>query len=366
MIRRVSIKNFKNFNEEIIFDLSNTRDYKWKDDLVKNNIINKAIIYGQNNSGKSNLGAGIMDITTHLSDNLHVNRLYDYYSNGNSIDNEVSFCYEFLFNGKALIYKYQKDKTRQLLNEEIVYDDKVMYKYNYTNNLYENHIDGLKDIDLSKRNRDISMLKYLYRSINYLENDNPLKLLFDFVDHMLWFRSLRENEFLGLMQSGENLDEFIIKKGLTKEFEKFLKQMGQDYNLTELENMGQKIIGVKFDRMVAPFSQICSTGTSSLMLFFYWMNHFDNISFLYLDEFDAFYHYELSYSIVKYISENDTYQAVLTTHNLNLLDNDLLRPNCYYILKNGKIKSIDRRTNKTIRETQNLEKMFIGGEFTNE
>ena len=185
MLKRISIKNFKNFKDEIVFDLTNNRDYQWKDNLVKNNIINKAIIYGQNNSGKSNLGAGIMDITTHLSDNLHVNRLYDHYSNGNSIDNEVAFRYDFSFKDKTLLYTYQKDKTRQLLNEEIIFDDKVIYKYNYTNNLYENHIEGLKDIDLSKRNRDISMLKYLYRSINYLEDDNPLKLLFDFVDHNL-------------------------------------------------------------------------------------------------------------------------------------------------------------------------------------
>ena len=366
MLKRFVVKNFKNFKEELIFDLTNTRDYHWNDNLVKYNIINKAIIYGKNNSGKSNLGAAIMDITTHLSDNFSTNRLYNCYINGNSIENDVCFCYEFLFNNVALTYKYKKDRDRKLISEELSHDGKVIFKYNYIDNLYENNIEAAKSIDLSKRNQDISMLKYLYRSINYFENDHPLKLLFEYVNHMLWFRCLKENEFLGLMQGGEIIDDYIIKQGLLKQFEEFLKSMGQNYNLIEYENLGKSIIGVKYDRTVAPFSQVCSTGTSSLLLFFYWMKHSDKISFLYLDEFDAFYHYELSYNIVKYINNDSTYQAVLTTHNINLLDNDLMRPNCYYIIEKDKIESIDRKTKKTIRETHNLEKMYLGGEFVNE
>ena len=49
MLKRFIVKNFKNFKEELIFDLTNSRDYQWNDNLVKNNIINKAIIYGKNN-----------------------------------------------------------------------------------------------------------------------------------------------------------------------------------------------------------------------------------------------------------------------------------------------------------------------------
>lgn len=365
MIRQFKVKNFKNFNDEITFDLNNNRDYSWNESLVKNGLINKAIIYGENNSGKSNLGAAIMDITTHLSDNYHMNRLYNNYSNGNSIDNDVSFYYEFLFGKISLIYQYKKDKTRHLIYEELICDGEVIFKYNYINNKYENKIKGATEIDLSKRNMEVSMLKFVYRTLQYVDDDNPLKLLFSFVDNMLWFRCLRENEFIGLMAGSESIDDFIIRNGHLKNFEEFLLKMGQNYNLIELENAGMKVIGVKYINSVASFSDVRSTGTDSLLLFYYWMKHTENLTFLYLDEFDAFYHYALSYSIVKYIRDNNNYQAILTTHNINLLDNDLLRPNCYYIIENGKINSIDRKTKKIIRETHNLEKMYLGGEFVN-
>ena len=153
MIKQFRVRNFKNFNEEIVFNLTNNRDYGWNESLVKDGLINKAIIYGENNSGKSNLGAAIMDITTHLSDNFHINRLYNHYSNGNSIDNDVSFNYEFVFGKINLHYRYRKDKTRHLLEEELICDNNVLFKYNYTNNKYENRITGATDIDLSKRNK---------------------------------------------------------------------------------------------------------------------------------------------------------------------------------------------------------------------
>lgn len=57
------------------------------------------LIYGPNNSGKSNLGTAIMDITFHLTDNFKFdNIIYAYYVNGDFIDNLVEFKYEFLLN----------------------------------------------------------------------------------------------------------------------------------------------------------------------------------------------------------------------------------------------------------------------------
>lgn len=54
---------------------------------------------------------------------------------------------------------------------------------------------------------------------------------------------------------------------------------------------------------------------------------------------------------------------MLTSHNTYLINNELMRPDCYAILKNGKITSFADSTNKTIRQAHNLEKMMLGGEF---
>lgn len=365
MIKKFSVKNFKNFKEKITLDFSKARDYSFNQELIKNGLINKMLIYGPNNSGKSNLGAAIMDITTHLTDNFGVDNIMRiYYINGNSVDDSVDFKYEFFLNGKNIEYSYKKNYEEKLLYEELIEEGNVLFKYNYKTNKYENNIEEAKTLDISKRtNKDISVLKYIYNNTLYWNELSPVKLLMEFVSNMLWFRSVRTNEFMGLLASNENINDFIIKEKLLPKFEKFLKDCGQNYKLVELDQLGKKIIGVKYKNFVAPFNYVASTGTLSLWLFFYWMNRTDKISFVYLDEFDAFYHYELSTTILKYINNRSEFQSVLTSHNTFLINNELMRPDCYAILKNGKISTFADSTNKTIRQGHNLEKMMLGGEF---
>lgn len=365
MIKKFSVKNFKNFRDKLVLDFSKVRDYEFNGNLVKNGLINKMLVYGPNNSGKSNLGAAIMDITTNLTDNYGTeNIIYAYYVNGDFVDSEVEFKYEFLLNNKNITYYYKKDPQAKLLYEELIENDITIFKYNYKTNRFDNNIKEAKTIDISKRsNKEMSVLKYIYNNTLYWDDNSSVKLLMEFVNNMLWFRSLRNNEFMGVMPNREDMNDFIINNRLLAKFEQFLKNCGQNYKLCEINEIGRKIIGVKYKNYTARFDLVASTGTMSLWLFFYWMNRTDNISFVFLDEFDAFYHYELSAYILRYINNKKEFQSVLTSHNTYLIDNELMRPDCYSILKNGKITSFADSTNKTIRQAHNLEKMMLGGEF---
>ena len=364
MLKKFAFKNFKNFNYELILDFSKVRDYEFNQELIKNNLINKALIYGLNNSGKSNLGAAIMDITMHLTDNKgNENKLYNYYVNGNNAKENVFFKYEFLFDNKDIIYTYEKDARMRLINEELKENNKIIFKYNYNTNEFINNIEGANNLDISKRTNNISVLKYIYVNTLYWSEDSSINLLMNFVNNMLWFRSLRQNEFIGVMQNGEDLNDFVINNKLLSRFEKFLNECNQDYKLCELYEGGKKIIGVKYKNYEARFTDVASTGTLSLWLFFYWMNQSKNISFVFLDEFDAFYHYGLSNYILNYINSRSEFQSILTTHNTFLISNEIMRPDCYMILKDGKITSFADKTDKTIRRAHNLEKMMLGGEF---
>lgn len=365
MLKKFSVKNFKNFKDNLVLDFSKSRDYEFNQHLIKNGLVNKMLIYGPNNSGKSNLGAAIMDITTHLTDNYGINNIiYAYYINGDFVDNTVDFKYEFLLNNKEITYSYKKDLQAKLLVEELRENGKLLFKYNYTTNKFDNNIEEAQTIDISKRsNKEMSVLKYIYNNTLYWEENSSVKLLIEFVNNMLWFRSLRSNEFMGVMANREDMNDFIINNRLLSKFEHFLKECGQDYKLCEINEVGRKIIGVKYKNYTARFDVVASTGTESLWLFFYWMNRTTNISFVFLDEFDAFYHYELSTFILNYINNKTEFQSVLTSHNTYLINNELMRPDCYAVLRNGKITSFADSTNKTIRQAHNLEKMMLGGEF---
>lgn len=369
MIKKFSVKNFKNFKDLLVIDFTKTRDYSFNQNLIKDGLINKMLIYGKNNSGKSNLGAAMMDITTHLTDNRWNNILYAYYLCGNSIEEYAEFKYEFIFNDNLIQYNYKKNANAILVYEELIVDEKLLFAYNYQTGEFENNIKEASTIDLNKRtHQEMSVLKFIYNNTIYWPSDNPIYLMMNFVNNMLWFRSLKGNEYMGALNSAEDLNDFIIKNNYLQKFNEFLTECGQKYNLCEMIGpFGKKVVGVKFKNIEARFDIVASTGTLTLWLYFYWMNRLEDnkISFMFLDEFDAFYHYELAVNILKNVNEKTHFQSILTSHNTFLIDNEIMRPDCYAILNDGKLKTFAESTNKTIRLGHNLEKMMLGGEFEN-
>ena len=82
MLKEFKVKGFKNFNEEIIFELGDCNNYEFNKSAIKNGISKTALIYGKNGSGKSNLGYAIFDIVSHLTDkNRGDSSRYDLYLN---------------------------------------------------------------------------------------------------------------------------------------------------------------------------------------------------------------------------------------------------------------------------------------------
>ncbi len=114
----------------------------------------------------------------------------------------------------------------------------------------------------------------------------------------------------------------------------------------------------------APFLTLASTGTNALLLFYFWRTYaFRDISFLFIDEFDAFLHYESAEEIVTILNQSSAFQSMLTSHNTYLMRNELTRPDCCYIMTENKITSLCNATVKEIREAHNLEKMYVNGVF---
>ena len=100
-----------------------------------------------------------------------------------------------------------------------------------------------------------------------------------------------------------------------------------------------------------------------MALFYYWYIKLQEVSFVYIDEFDAFYHFELSKKLIMLLKTLPDTQVVVTSHNTDLLSNDLLRPDCYYQIIDNKIKTFAESTEKDIRRAHNIQKMYKAGSF---
>ena len=161
------------------------------------------------------------------------------------------------------------------------------------------------------------------------------------------------------------LDQWIANNKLEKDFQRFLMTLaGLDRVIISKQvDPTNSLLLEQHKNAKFRFDAISSSGTRALELLFYWSRQFNDVSFLFMDEFDAFYHFDLARNVLKYIFELDNVQAAFTTHNSYLASNDLLRPDCYFVLKDGILTSFADSTDREIREGHNLEKLLRNGEF---
>ncbi len=365
MLTNFAVKNYRGFKDRIEWDLSNPSNYLFNQEAIKDGIVKNGIIYGPNGSGKTNLSLALFDIVNHLTQKF---KKPDYYRNfiyTGRQDSLVEFEYMFKFDKQIVKYEYAKSRDGKLINESLIVDDKEVFNHKGK----ELFIDSVsfpmgamvKD-GLAQNANHVSIVNFLLTSYP-LRTDNYLMKLRDFVNGMLWFRILDIREFIGMESNLYILDEYIINKNLVDDFAIFLRTVSeQKFTFAKHEKNDKKLL-VEYDGKKVAFDDIASTGTHSLMLLYFWIHRMKKeASFVFIDEFDAFYHYELSYEVCKRLFGLDC-QVFTSSHNTYLMSNDLLRPDCYFIIKDNMIKPLNALTDKELRMGNNIEKMFRGKAF---
>ncbi len=369
MLKTFSVENFKGFKDKIKLNMGSPSNYSFNSDVIENGCVTKGIIYGINSCGKSNLGLAIFDIITHLTERQKLLQSYDFYLNMSGRKAFAEFEYTFDFDGHEVVYRYSKKNVNTLKEESLSIGGKEVIYYDFISKDGFTLLEGSDTLNVSiKNDSPISRVKYV--SSNSILTDNEQNMIFkkfiDFVDKMLLFYSLDSRGYEGFMNGTESIAEGIVDSGKVKDFQEFLKENGIEYDLYGCEVDGKKAIYCHFDNMNADFFKIASTGTRSLALFYYWYIKMSKASFVFMDEFDAFYHFELSEAVQRKLKGIAGVQIFTTTHNTDLMSNDILRPDCYFILKDNCIKPISELTEKELRQAHNLQKMYKAGAFNGE
>lgn len=370
MLKKFTVTNFKNFGDTTTLELNRTANYEFNSEVVKDGCVTKGIIYGINGSGKSNLALAIFDIVLHLTDKEKSYDKYSLYRNLNSKKSTAEFEYIFQFDNNEVLYRYGKTDPLTLTYETVLINGKEVLSYDYAQRKGYTNLVGAENLQLSSslmtEADKLSRVKYVKSNAILQENEeNKAFVAFTiFVDNMLMFYSLKENRYQGFAVGVESCTQGIIAEGKTKEFEEFLREQGVIYDLVEtVLNNGNKELFCNFANASVPFWAVASTGTQSLAVFYYWYLKMSKASFVYIDEYDAFYHFELSQDLIRMIKTIPNTQIILTTHNTDLLTNDLLRPDTYFLIQNNKIKSFDQISIKELRRAHNMQKMYKAGAF---
>lgn len=143
----------------------------------------------------------------------------------------------------------------------------------------------------------------------------------------------------------------------------FLRKCNVNISLSVKEVDGEPSLMAHYKNADVSFFRVASGRKKSLALFYYWSLLFEQTSLVFMDKFGVFYHFELSEQIVELLKPLKNTQILLTTHNTDLLSNDLLRPDCFFWMYGNSITPLCDLTEKEIRKAHNLQKMFKAGAF---
>lgn len=364
MLIKFAVTNYRGFEKRIEWDLKKVRNYEFNNFAIKNRTIKNGIIYGPNGSGKSNFGLAIFDIVNHLSQKF---KMPDYYNNfifAGGQNKSVDFEYTFSFGQDIIEYNYSKDRNGFLKVEKFLVNGQQIFMRDIGNIDINSSLfpmeENIKN-SFSNNANNISIINFLLTSYPLAESHYLIQLQ-KFVNSMLWFRCLEEREFIGLETNIYILDEYIIRNNLIEDFSDFIESVSDQKFVFIKPNTNDRHLFCSIKNTIIPFNLIASTGTKSLTLLYFWIKHLNEASFVFIDEFDAFYHFKLSREICKRLFQLDC-QLFLTSHNTLLLTNDLLRPDSNFILEKNTICAIHDCTEKELRQGHNIEKLYRGGTF---
>lgn len=379
MLRKFEVRNYKTFKDKISLDFGDIGGYQFSTECIYDRYISKMLIYGRNATGKTNLGKALMDIQRLLF-GLRKLREDRSFLNADSVEETAVFSYEFIFDGQKVVYRYGRCSDTTLKWEELEINDELIFSCDFSARQF--NFDNLSYIKVETANTEryrlllderesddgdeieLPFMRWLVNNVA-LEKNSVLLKMFNYVRRMVFISA---GNHIWPRQS-KAYDTFFEKleerKGL-QEIEQFFNEMGIECQLI-LRKLpdGQRELYFYHERLV-PFFETASSGTLALFdLYRRSVAPMREASFIYLDEFDAFYHYEMAENVIRFFKKRySKCQIILTSHNTNLMTNRLMRPDCLFILSSfGTLTALCNATERELREGHNLEKMYISGEF---
>ncbi len=374
MLKRFSVKNFKAFEDKVTLDLSSIGNYEFNKECISNGICKTALLYGKNASGKSSLCFALFDIVEVLTDKYVCHDVYKPYKHILHQDAPTEFEYEFKFGTDEVFYKYSKSDQSSLISEELIINQKQIFSYDKNStsqDLIAINLEGAKTLKVTSDKLTLSLCRFIKNNAileNNLEN-SIFQKFFEFVENMLMIWSFDQSCFIGYKNSPkDNLVKKIIENRNFEKLQQFFLEAGFTDKLTYKKNsLGEYNLFIQYDDKCLDFNDAASNGMKALLLIYYYLenklNQDKRPSFVCIDNYDAFFSFELSYFIVNQLKDCNT-QALLTTYNTCNLSNDLLRPDCYFLCSKNKIVDANNATDKELRRGHNLEKLYRGGAFS--
>jgi len=400
MLIEFSAENFRSIKEKVTLSLVASPDKSLDNNLIKktlkkDDLLRSAVIYGANASGKTNVILAInflraLVINSHTHQKGMGIKFTPFKLDKKCLTKPTKF--EIIFIKDKTKYNYNVSFNHErIIDEELYYypnDRKALIFERKNTKSYIFKIDTKDQKFISKRTLD----NVLYLSKATQENYKKTSAAFDWLKNDLQFvgpyqPGLSEEFTINLLNENKELKKLILKSLLeadvgidnisasVKKIEKIpenipseLLSLIKSSNNTFFKETKIKTFhkDIEFD-----FYREESEGTKRMFsLMGHWIDALKNGRVLVLDELDTKLHHLLNVFLIKLFNDptqnKGNGQLIFTTHNTNLLDQDLFRRDqIWFTEKNNKIGSTDLYSliEYSPRKDKDIERGYLAGRY---
>ncbi len=393
MLIYFSMKNYKSFKDEVVFDMRATQIRELKDSIIKvnnNKLLSVATIYGANASGKSNFLSGIYAMASNIFEREIAERFLKrenkniYFQYSKDKIESTEFEINFISNSKEYIYRY-KILNNSILEEEAYRcyknENRLLFKRDSLNETIElaeefksfrATLEGLK--------LEVAFLEFIN---NYFENED-VKNISD------WFmKVILYNQMLSFKQEHSENIKSIIETGIAGfEFEKSRNKIVDYINsfeptVVDIEIEKDKDAQIKEIKIIREIDGkkyktdlfYESDGTKKMLVIYFAVKSAitNNVPII-IDELDSNLHPLLLRLLILFFHNRElghNAQLIATLHDISILNkNTLRRDEVWFVKKNNDLSSemyslYDIKTDNgdRVRNDSTYDKNYLNGYY---
>lgn len=375
MLESVKFKNFKSFTMETLIDLKPSKiEYLNETNVSRDGVLKGCAFFGSNASGKTNA----LNAITILLDLLFKPYVVvpDCFTRFNN-ERKMWFEYTFKIDDHKLVYSFGFDRTKGITDEKLKQDDEV---------LLDRQIGSAKSFitentDYDEVDRNTLFLKNIYFNTRFAGKPILNK----------WFEYLKKSIFFNPIRDVFKIVSFDPKKGQELFLEQYLELHGEkdineflqhfDFPFTisyqsrkDTNNLltAVQLIPVEYRiqfkrKELAPIPFYMESVGNQILLSFLpsYLTVIKNGGMLAIDEFSSGFHNDLEELLVRYFyAKCKDGQLFFVSHSTNILKTSIIRPDQVYAVDfEDKSSVITKFSSRGMRESQNMEKMYLSGAF---
>ncbi len=363
MLIRFWVEGYRCFGGRAELDLTDSKNYRFGKECLRGDLLDKIVVLGNNNSGKTSFGYAITDIVSTVggfSKDIGQRNEGCFLNKDLPVD-RATFHYELSRRGSVVVYEYSKTSPDTVVSESLRIDRRTVFEYDLSGDSEPSFDLSLLGIPEIPEPDGTSVILSMSRS-RKIDPDSPAGVVLEFATHTLYYMAMWKHDVhIGMMDGDDDAERFVAENGLTDGFRSFLK----DVCSIDLDLRAEKgrLLVCKRNGDV-PFADSVSRGTMIACRLYAWtVRCRDREALIYFDDFDDMFHYKTAENAIRTIISRSSSQCIFVTHNTGLVSNDFLRPDCCFIMGCGGPRSLASLSDKDIRRGHNLEKMLREGAF---